>query len=186
MTALFAALCIFPLLAALNVQPELFEAAREQKPCAAAYMQAYADLMLPVVLQNAEEPEAGAVRYAAYHAAGKRTHPLFLQYLLNRFAGVPVFGCCLFLIAVFAAKEIAFSRKYIIRYIHDQDGHKEIFSGLYFVSFAQYESGGNRYGKNIADCVLRGLFCRHDRCGNLCVRKPEKAQGSEAFRAGFG
>lgn len=158
--ALFAALLIFPLLAVRSGHPDLSGAAQKQNHFVISDIHAHADLALSAVLQTERESSPGVVRYTAGRSSGKYGRSLTLHYLLTAAAGLLTFGCYAFLISFFAKEETVFSRRYILKYIHDQDGHKDAHSDLFTGKAAENKIGGTYHGhwKNTHDRILCALL----------------------------
>lgn len=90
-----------------------------------------AQIALPANIRIERILSSSSVKYSKYSPSKKYEHPVYIDYLLNRSSGLIALVCIAFLLSITAKAESVFSRKYILKYIHDQDGHKGISSDLY-------------------------------------------------------
>ncbi len=159
-------LMILPLLVLWNGHPEHAGTSQKKIPFAASYTHLHADMLLSAVLHPEKDDLSAAVRLTKGHPSGKRSRFEKLHDLLLCTAGLLPFGCCAFLFSCFAHTETGFSRRYILKYIHDQDGRKGTDSDSFQNKSVQNELGGIFHGhrQNMYDRFLCALYCGDDLC----------------------
>lgn len=83
------------------------------------------EIAMPVTFRTEDTITSNVVKYLDYNSSKKYEHPTYIVYLLNRNYCLLMLICFAFLSAIIAKSDCIFSRKYILKYIHDQDGHKD-------------------------------------------------------------
>ena len=76
----------------------------------------------------------GNTKITRYDTSRKLTHPRFFEHYFNSSSFLLFASCILCLKLLLVHGSIRASRKFIIKYIHDQDGHK-ILPSYYWHSF---------------------------------------------------
>ncbi len=79
----------------------------------------------PATVRIEDIISSNVVKYLNYNSSKKYEHPTYIYYLPNRNNCLLIIIYFAFLLSIISKADCLFSRKYILKYIHDQDGHKD-------------------------------------------------------------